>query len=201
MDTSRRYSAVVVASTIAGEEVVLAGRLASNPRKFLHDFGGFVSEEETPAKSAVRNLERGLLGLLGTTKTLIKQVTVKNRFRVPVLGYVWRVNVPAGMAKILLDQFQSVRQHICARYNDGPEPEFAKIEWVLTKQVLHGSRRKFSPELINIVRHMSFSSSQPTPPASACSSAASSMPSSPRADECEDEEEELPLQDGTASPL
>lgn len=143
------YVCVFPVTVVDGEELVLVGRLENAARKFLIDLGGYSNPGESAGKAAVRLLDEATLGLLGSRNAIGKKVRVKNRERVPGVGFVWKLNVSPLIQRVVIEQHASVSAFL--RREAQYEPKLKRIAWAKTSELLRG--KKGADRLISLVRH------------------------------------------------
>lgn len=185
---SQRYCAVIATTCVDGTEMILVGVQKKSARKFLTDFGGFPTEDAVPSRAAISFFVQGTLGLLGNDKSLLKQVKVPQRFRVPGLGYVWRVQVPPALVQVIQEQFVTVSSFLQKYHNI--ESQFCQVQFMSYRELLLGpAAKRASPSLLNIARHTTLIDphaavcSPPAEPPCDAEREASGAQSSPRCDE------------------
>ena len=178
---SQRYCAVIATTCVDGTEMILVGVQKRSARKFLTDFGGYPAEGAVPSRAAISLFVQGTLGLLGNDKSLLKQVKVPQRFRVPGLGYVWRVQVPPALVQVIQEQFATVSSFLQKYHNI--ESQFCQVQFMAYRDLLLGpAAKRASPSLLNIARHTTLIDPH---------AAASCQPGEPP---CDDEDEALEAQ-------
>ena len=155
-ERASKYNAIVPFAVIGGEDHVLASTVATQSRKFLKDFGGFDTIARKGAKTAMFYLERATYGLLGSTAKLRSQVVVRNRARVPDVGFAWAIDINPGLCEVLVQQHKSVSCFLTEHTNFRQEISTNSLRWVKVKDLLLGHLScDIDPTFLKIMRFLS----------------------------------------------